>query len=163
MSRNQNAKRQHLVAPYAETKPTESAYLPLSKYISDISANNDENVETEAFYHGDGTPENTVISSQKGYSVEGYRFIGDPAQDLISEMELKTLGDRKLWHKVISANGAKIYEGIATVTEIIVDGGGADEFETFSCNITYDKTPTVTTVGSTPAVEPLSARKNKEA
>lgn len=161
--RNQNAKRQHLIAPYAVTTPTESAYLPLSKYISSISANNDENVETEAFYHGDGTPENTVISAQKGYSIEGYRFVGDPAQDLIADMELKTLDDRKLWHKVISADGSKVFEGIATVTEIVVDGGGADEFETFSCAITYDKMPTVRIVGTTPTTQSTNARTNKGA
>jgi len=144
MSRKRNALRQHFIAPLSQTSPTETAYLRLSRYISDISANNDETVDTEAFYHGDGTPENTVTAIQKGYSVEGYRYAGDPAQDLIAEMELGILDDRKVWHKVVSADGSKTYEGVATVSNIVIDGGSADEFETFSCDITYDQIPTIT-------------------
>ena len=143
MARNQNVNRKHFIAPYSAVKPKEEGYLRLAQYITNITPNNNEETESEAFYHGDGTPETIVISISKGYDVAGYYDPSDAAQALIASLELKTLEDRKIWHKVVSADGSTTFEGIATLTEIVCGGGDASAFEEFSCTITYDHIPTV--------------------
>lgn len=148
MARHKNAERQHLVAPIdevaPETAPTE--FLPLETYITNIEAANTEESEAVAYYHGDGTPEQEVISLAKGYNVTGERYYGDPAQDLIAEMEEDLGAGRKLWHKIIRADKKVEFLGVATVTEIVADGGEAGANEAFSCTITYDKYPEKTEV-----------------
>ena len=146
--RHKNAERQHLVAPIdveaPETAPTE--FLPLETYITNIEAANTEESESVAYYHGDGTPETEVLSIAKGYNVTGERYYGDPAQDLIAEMEGELGEGRKLWHKIIRADKEVEFTGIATVSEIVVDGGEAGVNEAFSCTITYDRYPEKTEV-----------------
>lgn len=146
--RHKNAARQHLVAlldvEAPETVPTE--FLALETYITNIEAANTEETESVAYYHGDGTPEQEVLSLAKGYNVTGERYYGDPAQDLIAEMEGKLGEGRKLWHKIIRADKEVEFTGIATVSEIVVDGGEAGVNEAFSCTITFDKYPEKTEV-----------------
>ena len=146
--RHKNAARQHLVAlldvEAPETVPTE--FLALETYITNIEAANTEETESVAYYHGDGTPEQEVLSLAKGYNVTGERYYGDPAQDLIAEMEGKLGEGRKLWHKIIRADKEVEFTGIATVSEIVVDGGEAGANEAFSCTITYDQYPEKTEV-----------------
>lgn len=149
MSRFKNALRKHYIQKYDEKKatPDKEGWLRLAKYISDISANNDEETEEEAWYHGDGTPETTVISISKGYDVDGHRYHGDDAQDLIAEMEWDET-KRKVWHRIVQANGKKEVVGHATISDIVVDGGAAEDYEDFSCTITYDQKPEISDVES---------------
>lgn len=146
--RHKNAARQHLIAAInavtPETKPEE--FLPLETYITNIEAANTEESESVAYYHGDGTPETEVLSLAKGYNVTGERYYGDPAQDLIAEMEGQLGEGRKLWHKIIRADKEVEFVGVATVSEIVVDGGEAGANEAFSCTITFDKYPEKTEV-----------------
>lgn len=141
--RHKNAARQHLVAPMdvetPETVPTE--FLALETYITNIEAANTEESESVAYYHGDGTPETEVLSLAKGYNVTGERYYGDPAQDLIADMEGELGEGRKLWHKIIRADQKVEFTGIATVSEIVTDGGEAGANEAFSCTITFDRYP----------------------
>lgn len=144
--RHKNAARQHLVAPFVDSDTTPEEFLPLETYITNIEAANTEESESVAYYHGDGTPEQEVLSLAKGYNVTGERYYGDPAQDLIAEMEGELGAGRKLWHKIIRADKEVEFLGVATVTEIVVDGGEAGVNEAFSCTITYDQYPEKTTV-----------------
>lgn len=139
--RHKNAARKHLVAPYKnqETKPTE--FFPVETYITNIEAANTEETEAVAYYHGDGTPETEVLSLAKGYNVTGERFYGDPAQDLIADMEGELGAGRKLWHKIIRADKKVEFTGVATVSEIVTDGGEAGANEAFGCTITFDEYP----------------------
>lgn len=148
MGRHKNAERQHLVAPINETNPETAPeeFLALETYITNIEAANTEESDAVAYYHGDGTPEQEVRSIAKGYNVTGDRYYGDPAQDLIAEMEGKLGEGRKLWHKIIRADGKKEYVGIATASEIIPDGGEAGTNEAFGCTITFDRYPEVTDI-----------------
>ena len=144
--RHKNAERQHLIAPYVDSTKTPEEFLPLALYITNIEASNTEESEAIAYYHGDGTPEQEVLSIAKGYNVTGERYYGDPAQDLIAEMEGELGAGRKLWHKVIRADKEAEFVGVATVTEIVAEGGEAGANEAFSCTITYDQYPEKTEV-----------------
>lgn len=144
--RHKNAERQHLIAPFTDAETTPTEFMALETYITNIEAANTEESESVAYYHGDGTPELEVISLAKGYNVTGERYYGDPAQDLIAEMEGEVGEGRKLWHKIIRADKEVEFTGVATVSEIVVDGGEAGANEAFSCTITFDKYPERTEV-----------------
>ena len=144
--RHKNAERKHFVAPIGTEDVTPEDFLPLALYITNIEANNAEESESVAYYHGDGTPEQSILSIAKGYNVTGERYYGDEAQDLIAGMEGELGEGRKLWHKVIRADKEVEFTGIATVSEIVADGGEAGSNEAFSCTITFDQYPEVTEV-----------------
>ena len=65
-------------------------------------------------------------------------------------MKYKIGDDRKVWHKVVSADGKKQWVGVGTVTDIVVGAGDATEYEDFSCTITYNQIPTESTVTPKP-------------
>ena len=153
MARNKNALREHYVASIPATGlPAEGDYKLLAQWISDISDETDENVESTAFYDGDGTPTSDVTSVAMAWSFEGFYDSANEAQALIQAMKLLTGDGRKIYHKIIESDGTKQYEGVATVTDIVTGGGAAEDYEEFSCTITYDKIPTygdVTTESTT--------------
>lgn len=143
MARNKNALRKHYVQAYIPgiEAPDENAWLELAQYISNIGDDTSEEVDTEAYYSGDGTPEQSVTSVAGAYTPEGYYDPSDPAQRLIAGMKYKTGDGRKVWHKVVAASGSPTYVGKATVTDIVAGAGDANAFEAFSCNIKFDQIP----------------------
>ncbi|HHV41675.1 MAG TPA: phage tail protein [Clostridiaceae bacterium] len=143
MARNKNALRGHFVAACdpltPDTPPTE--WLELAKWISAIGDETEEETENTAYYDGDGTPETDIISVAGAYSVEGFYDPEDPAQALIAGLKYKTGDGRKIWHRVVSANGTKEWVGRATVSAIVAGAGDASAYETFSCTIRFDRIP----------------------
>lgn len=147
MARNKNALRGHFVAAYTPgTETPGEEWLELAEWIEDINDATQENEEETAYYSGDGTPENEVISVAGAYDVEGTYDPTDPAQELIADMKYKTGTGRKVWHKVVSANGEKQWVGRCTVSAIVAGSGNAADYEAFSCSIRFDKLPTETAI-----------------
>jgi len=150
MARQKNALRGHFIAPFDPLKPTTAPedvdYDELAKYISSIGDDTDEETDDTPMYDGDGSKNMEVTSVSGAYSPEGFFDPEDPAQALIASMKYKIGDDRKIWHKVVSADGAKQWVGPATVTDIIAGAGDAGEYEDFSCTITYNKIPEETAV-----------------
>lgn len=145
MAREKNALRGHFVQAYVPgTETPTEVWLELAKYISSISDDTQEETEDTAFYDGDGTPETSVTSVAGAYSVAGQYDPEDPAQELIAGLKYKTGDGRKVFHKVVSANGKKQWVGRATVTGIKAGSGDASAYEEFSCNIRFDTIPTET-------------------
>lgn len=142
MARLKNALRGHFVQEYTpgQDEPGEE-WLELAKYISSIGDDTQEETEDQAFYDGDGTPESDIISVAGAYSVEGFYDSEDPAQALIESLKYKTGVGRKIWHRVVSADGKKEWVGRATVSAIVAGAGDASAYETFSCNIRFDTLP----------------------
>lgn len=145
MGRKKNALRKHEVQEYVPgAEPESSEWLTLSKWISDISDDSNEETEDQAYYDGDGTPETDVISVALGYSVEGTYDPENEAQELIAQKRFKLGQGRKLWHRVTRADGKEQYSGRATVSAIVAGSGEASAYEAFGCTITYDQIPKVT-------------------
>lgn len=142
MARNKNALRQHYVQEYVpgQDEPGEE-WLRLSKWISTIGDDTTEGTEETAYYDGDGTPETEVNSVAGAYTPEGTYDPEDPAQALIADLKYKTGDGRKVWHRVVTADGKKEHVGRATVTAIVAGAGDASAYETFSCNIRFDRIP----------------------
>ncbi|MEX3715759.1 phage tail protein [Cytobacillus horneckiae] len=140
--RRKNALRGHFLQPYLPgTETPGEEWLELAKYISAIGDDTQEGTEEQAFYDGDGTPETTVTSVAGAYTPEGFYDPEDPAQALIASLKYKTGDGRKVWHKVVSADGKKEWVGRATVSAIVAGAGDASAYETFSCNIRFDTIP----------------------
>lgn len=147
-ARKKNALREHYIAEYTpgeETAPAKEAeiWLPLAKYISSISDDTDEETDDTGFYDSDGNPETTVTSVSGAYSVEGFYDSEDKAQALIASKKYKLGENRKIWHKINQTNG-DVLIGRATITDIVAGAGDATEYEEFSCKITFDTLPKVT-------------------
>lgn len=145
MARKLNALRQHLVADIDENNPTQvpsdDKFFPLEKYIKNIEDESDEETEDEAFYDGDGTPEETVNSVVIGYVAEGYFDPEDKAQALIVSKKHKTGEGRRIWHRVIQSDGKLQHTQIANLTGIKNGGGEASEYEQFEATLKWIKLP----------------------
>ena len=147
MARLKNAFRQHLIQKYNRgDKEPGDEWLELAHYISNIPMETNEETETEGFYDGDGTPEETVISVARAYSPEGHFDPEDPAQALIESLQDETGDDRKVWHKVVRSDGEKEWVAPATVLNIVAGAGEAVGYEEFSCTIRFDRKPTMTEI-----------------
>lgn len=145
MARNKNAVRKHFIADVdaqnGGTPPEE--FLALAKYISNITPEDEETIETEGFYDGDGTPEEIVQSIAIGYAFEGFRDPEDEAQNLVASKKLKTGAGRHVWHKVEMTDGT-VLVGKANLSSIDTGSGEATSDETFSCTIKFIQLPEVT-------------------
>lgn len=142
MSKNKNALRSHYVQEYVpgEETPGED-WLELAEGIVSIGDDTQEETEDTAYYDGDGTPETEVISVAGAYTPEGHYFSDNPAQALIAGLKYKTGNGRKVWHRVVSSDGTKEWVARATVSSIVAGAGDASAYETFSCNIRFDRIP----------------------
>src|SRR5690625_2929050 len=147
MARLKNALRKHFIQKWekGQTEPGEE-WLELAHYISNISVEPNETTEEEAFYSGDGTPEETVVSVARAYTPEGHFDPENPAQALIADLQDEVGDERKVWHKVVRSDGKKEWVGRATVLNIIAGAGEASAYEEFSCTIRFDEKPTVTDI-----------------
>jgi|SRR5690625_148324 len=142
MGKQKNALRGHFVQAYeaGEDEPGKD-WLELAHQITDIEDATEEEIDDDAFYDGDGTPEATVTSVAGAYDVEGHYDPTDEAQELIAGLKYKVGDGRKVWHRVVASNGKKEWVGRATATEIVAGSGPASEYEAFSCNIRFDTLP----------------------
>ena len=143
MSRLKNALRGHFIGVFTAATPTTppTEWLEVAKWISTVGDETEEQTDDTGFYDGDGTPETSVTGVAGAYSFEGFYDAEDPAQAMIAGMKYKIGDDRKVWHKVVSADGKKQWVGPATVSDIIAGAGDATEFEDFSCTITFNQLP----------------------
>lgn len=152
MARLKNALREHFIAPFkeGETKAPTEGWLKIAKYISSVSDDTDEETDDTGYYDGDGTKETTVTGVSGAYSYEGSHDPEDPAQAYIAGLKYKIGDARKVWQRVVSADGKKEWVGVATVSAIIAGSGDATEYEDFSCTITYNQLPEEKTITPTP-------------
>lgn len=141
MGRKKNALTEYHVGKLAKDKE-EVEYNRLARYISTVEDDSDEETEDEAFYDGDGTPEEDVISVKKKYTFEGMYDDDDEAMKFIASLEFETGEGRKIMFKQVRTNGDEL-AGPATVTEPKVTGGEASEYAEFSCAIAWDKKPEI--------------------
>lgn len=141
MARHKNALRQHLIADFDGGKqvPSDGEFKELARWITSITESSDETVEDYGDYAGDGTPKEEVVSIKEKYDVEGTYDPTDEAQTLIVSKKRKLGDDRKVWHKIISADGQTSVVGLATLSNIVAGSGEATEYEAFSCSIAFDE------------------------
>lgn len=145
MARNKNALRKHEIAPYVEGEAPAEGFLELSKWITSITDDTDEEIDDTGYYDGDGSPGNEVISLSEVWTVEGTYDAIDPAQKMVADMKRKLGASRKIWHRITYVDGT-IVEGPANVTGIVAGGGEATAYEAFNCVLNYTRIPTVTPV-----------------
>ncbi|HEM5088345.1 TPA: phage tail protein [Streptococcus suis] len=143
MPKMKNALRKHYVAPWTSDKvePGPDAWKWLADGVTTAEVENDEETDDIAYYNGDGTPETTVTSVKYGYTFEGDYIKEDAAQKIIADMRFATGEQRKVWFKVIDADGKNQYVAPATVSGIKIGGGEAAEYEAFECTVSWNAVP----------------------
>ena len=146
--RNKNAKRQHFVAPFngEANAPAVAEFLPLAKFITEITDGSDDMTDEFADYAGDGTVQTDIIGIQESWDISGTFDATDPAQALIAGMKREVGNARKLWHRIVDSNGTEEVIGVATALSIVAGSGAAEDHEEFSCTLQYDQRPTVTAI-----------------
>ena len=146
--RNKNAARQHFVAPFTlgGSEPAMTEFLPLARFITEITDSTEDQTDEFADYAGDGTMQTDIIGIQEAWDISGTFDATDPAQALIAGMKREVGNGRKLWHLIIDSNGTEEVVGVATALDIIAGSGAAEEHEEFSCTLQYDQRPTVRAV-----------------
>ena len=141
--RNKNAKRQHFVAPFSAEVPAMGEFMPLAKFITEITDSSDDTTDEFADYAGDGTVQTDVIGIVEAWDVSGTFDITDPAQAFIAGLKRATGTGRKLWHLIVDSNGTEEIVGVATALSIVAGSGAAEEHEEFSCTLQFDQRPEV--------------------
>lgn len=148
MARFKNALTKYNVAELTNDDASEvDTWLPLAKFISNVEPEANDETEEYAWYDGDGVLTTEVTSARPSYTVEGQRFYGDEAQDLIASKEFETGDDRYIAFQKIDPNG-DTFTGKATVSDIVTGGGEAQEHGAFSCVITWAQKPELEKVTS---------------
>lgn len=146
-ARQKNALRGHFIAPFKTgVEPKDADFLELAKWIASVSDDTDEQTDDTGYMDGDGTPETTVIGVSGSYGFEGSFDAEDAAQAYVAGLKYKVGDDRKVWHKIVSADGKTQWLGTATISAIVAGAGDATAYEDFSCTITYNELPKETTV-----------------
>ena len=140
MARLKNALTGYFIQKWSEGDTSAGEeWLELARYIETVDDASNEESDAIGFYDGDGNPSDEVTSHQLGYEFSGYFDADDDAMALVEGM-IGTAGiERKVWLKVVSADGKRERIGKATVKEPVAQVGDANEYGDFSCTITYDQ------------------------
>lgn len=150
MPKNKNALRKHYIGPYKEatqdTPPTAEEYLWLAKGLKSSSPENNEETDDSAYFDGDGTKEEMVISKTRGRTFEGHRDYSDKAQNFVADKEDEVGDDLVVWYKEVSSDGKTQKEGLARLSEIEIGDGEASELETIKFKIVWTRKPKKSTV-----------------
>lgn len=145
MAKNKNALRKHYIGPSKEatpdTPPTAAEYLWLAKGLKTSSPENDEETDDSAYFDGDGTKEEMVISKRRGRTFEGHRDYSDKAQNFVAEKEDEVGDDLVVWYKEVSSDGKTQKEGLARLSEIEIGDGEASELETIKFKVVWTRKP----------------------
>ena len=142
MARKKNALRLHEIAELDTTDPKKvpTTWSPLAKWINEITDDTDETTEESGDYAGDGTPTTDVVSIPEKWSVTGMYDSEDAAQKIIASKKRLIGEERKVWHRITQTD-KKVYQGVATVTEIKAGTGEATSYEEFGCVLNFDQIP----------------------
>lgn len=122
---------------------SEVEYFRLAEGILEIGGENDEQTEGFAYYSGDGTAQTEVMSVKKNHPFNGHFIASDPAQKIIDDREFATGDESKLMYKQERSDG-KVLEGPATLNNVNVTGGPAEEYRPISGVISWDEKPNIT-------------------
>ena len=154
--RQYNSATEYYIAEIIEgqedTAPTIDSMMEIASGIQTMDPDINEESEEFAYYDiEDGGTEEVVGGVSQEYKAEGHRFVGDPAQDFIASKEWDAQ-DRLVWAGIKDPDGTT-YIGKATLKEIKVRGGDANDFQPIEFGLRFRGKPVMTKETSTP-VEP---------
>lgn len=140
---------------YEVQDPKTGQWMYLGPGISNISDNSDDETDDTAYYDSQGAQPEDVTGSKVGYTVEGHRYHGDPAQDFIASKKYTVGDDRIVPLRHIAPDGSML-TGQVTLLNIKDGGGEANEKGEFGCDMTYRSMPTFTPPQSKDMPESIS-------
>lgn len=132
-------------------------WLRIGAGINSATQNNNEEVSDEPWYDGEGMSSSDVTGGQLTYDFSGNRKIGDPAQDLITSLQFNYDDSRKCPFRWVSPEGNKA-EGVATITDIVSQGGDSNNKSDFSFTARFNGRPTFTNGNASQFPETITAK-----
>lgn len=148
--RKKNALREHYLGKYDSANPTTEPtdWLNLDHYITNISDDSDEDTDSYGDYAGDGNASDSITSVSEKWTFEGTYDPEDPTHAFLKSLKRIPVGGdinerRMCWHKIVESDGSVVI-GVARITDLVVGGGDAIDYEALTGTINYTKTPTVT-------------------
>lgn len=122
------------------SKDTIATWKALSEGITTITPSANDKTDETPYWAGQGATETDVTGKTLKFSVAGHRKEGDPAQDYVAGLFLKTGEQVKTLVRWTDAQGNAI-EMVGTITAIVPFGGAANAKETFSFTISANGQP----------------------
>ena len=139
MARQQNWETEYFLAEItdltAEPPAEESEeWKELAEGILEVDPSPEDETEEFYYYVNDGEREEVTLSISQTTSVEGHRYVGDPAQDMVAEGELDK-SKRKFFLKQVDTDGT--YIGRVSTSNIVIRGGAPNEFRPFNFDMRW--------------------------
>lgn len=119
--------------------------------IDSIEPKQDDKKNSKAYYNTGGQEKTTITGSTRSVDISGDRSYGDPAQDMIAALALKTGSARNKWFRenqyIMDEDGklqlVRSTTGTVTYSDITDKGGSATDPGSFKATATYTATPKV--------------------
>ena len=132
--------------------------------IQNVTPSSNEVTDQTAYYDGGGQASTDITGGQTVLAFSGHRKYGDLAQDYIANLDYAYGEMRKTHYKHIAPDG-RIIEANVTIANIVNGGGDANSKGTFSYEVHFDGTPTITdanvyTLPTTITIQPLTVAEN---
>lgn len=128
-----------------DTTPTapKPTWAYLGPGIATIEPDDEDQTDDKGYYDGGGAQAEDVTGVKLGYTVEGDRRYGDPAQDYIRNLRTQTGEARRTNLMHVEPDG-NAYEGEVIVKDIKIGGGDANDKGGLEFGMTFAKAPKIT-------------------
>lgn len=127
--------------------------------ISEASPSGEDITDDTAYFDGMGVGSMEVTGGSIGFEFSGHRRYGDRAQDYIASIQKLYGQARHTFFRWITSSG-DVFEGDATIANIVATGGAANEKQEFSCTIMFNGMPNYIASDTTKLPDSLSAQES---
>lgn len=147
---------ENFLSEYFTGDATEDNAVPTNvMYIGDgidsIEPKQDDKKNSKAYFNTGGQEKTTITGSTRSIDFSGDRSYGDPAQDMIAGLAIKTGSARNKWmreNQYVMGDDGKLQlirstTGIVTFSDITDKGGSATDPGSFKATATYTTSPKV--------------------
>ena len=115
----------HVIELDIAQSATEHDWRYALRGITSAEPSSDETTNDDTYYHNLGMTETDVEQVKASVALSGHRMYGDPAQDFVQSLALKTGKDRQTWFRWTMPDGEHL-EGTCTLTDIVLGSGMGD-------------------------------------
>lgn len=123
---------------------SKATWAKVAAGINNFTPNTNETTVNDEYYDGEGFGTSDITSKRLALTLAGHRLEGDPAQDYIAK-HLLDIGDQvKTLFRWTQVDGT-VVQGVVTMGNLVTSGGAPGAKQTFSCVLTFNGKPSVTT------------------
>jgi hypothetical protein len=115
----------HVIELDVAQSATEHDWRYALRGITSAQPSSDETTNDDTYYHNLGMTETDVEQVKASIDLSGHRMYGDPVQDFVQSLALKTGNDRRTFFRWTMPDG-EFLEGSCTLTNIVLGSGMGD-------------------------------------